>query len=191
MTFEHMVKLNRVVYIVSNCFNHFAKRSRFFWPYIVAYDIKNSNSRFLKIPKGARKGVWDSMLRIFKWGNHPNNSEFNSICLVKLLKNVFTVWVLIRTRSSYYWKRVFKMRVKAMVLALSEIDHPRVEGFEVLNGSFLIFATEGKVYSFNLTDGEEAEEVCGHRCGNFVRFATFSSTLRPCGPGAITLPLHA
>ncbi|KAL2228878.1 F-box protein At5g49610-like [Sesamum indicum] len=191
MNFEHMVKQNGVVYMVSNCFNYFAKGSRFFWPYIVAYDIKNSNSRFLKIPKGARKGVWDSMLRIFKWGNHPNNSEFNSICLVKLLKNTFTVWVLVRTRSSYYWKRVFRMRVKAMALALSKIDHLRVEGFAVFNGSFLIFATERKVYSFNLIDGEEAEEVCGHQFGNYVRFASFSSTLRPCGPGAITLPLHA
>ncbi|KAL0344943.1 UNVERIFIED_CONTAM: hypothetical protein Sradi_4325600 [Sesamum radiatum] len=189
MNFEHVVKQNSVVYMVSDSSDYFAKESSFFWPYIVAYDIKNSSSEFLKIPKGARKGVHDSTLRIFKWADHPN-----TICLVKLLNNVFTVWVLIHTSSSYYWKRIFRMRVKDMALALPDTDHLRVEGFAVLNGSFLIFAAGQKVHSYNLKDGNNmgaAEEVCGHQCGGYVRFASFSSTLRPSGPGAVTLPLPA
>ncbi|KAL0426693.1 UNVERIFIED_CONTAM: hypothetical protein Slati_2844100 [Sesamum latifolium] len=189
MNFGHAVKLNGAVYMVSDSSNYLAKQSSFFWPYILAYDVKTSSSKFLKIPKGARKGVHDSALCIFEWADHPN-----TMCLVKLLKNVFTVWVLIRTSSSYYWKRVFRMRVKAMALALSHTDHLRVDGFAVVNGSSLIFATGQKVYSYNLKDGNNkgaAEEVCGHRCQDDVRFASFSSTLRPCGPGAITLPLHA
>ncbi|KAL0337155.1 UNVERIFIED_CONTAM: hypothetical protein Scaly_1990600 [Sesamum calycinum] len=157
MTFEHTVKLNGVVYMVSDCFNYLDRGSRFFWPYIVAYDVKNSSSQFFKIPKGARKGLGDNRLRIFEWGDHPSTSEFNSICLVKLLKNVFTVWVLMRTSSSYYWKRVFRMRVQAMALAPSNISpRSRVEGFAVLNGSVLIFAIGRKVYSYNLKDGNNA-----------------------------------
>ncbi|KAK4432717.1 hypothetical protein Salat_1033900 [Sesamum alatum] len=184
MIFKHSVKQNGVVYMVSDSFDYLAKGSRFFWPYIVAYDVKNSKSRFLEIPKRARKGVHDSKLSIFKWGDHPNTS-LNSICLVKLLENVFTMWVLIRTSSSYYWKRVFKMQVKDMGLAPSY--DLMVAGFEVVNGSCLIFATVEKVYSYNLKDGNydtpagAAEEVCGHPCGDSVRFVAFSSTLRPCG----------
>ncbi|KAG8381559.1 hypothetical protein BUALT_Bualt06G0134200 [Buddleja alternifolia] len=176
---------NGVVYMISDHGSYLTKNSPFRWPYIVAYEIKNSSSRFLKLPKGIRKGLEGSKLGIFKWGNYPNMS-LNSICLVKSMKNVFTVWVLmISDGNSYYWSRVLKMRVRAMGLAY--FGDLKVVEFTVLNGSVLLFANEERIYKYNLREGinGKLEEVCEHNCGEWVQFNSFSSTLCPCGPGAI------
>ncbi|CAK9135130.1 unnamed protein product [Ilex paraguariensis] len=178
---ETPVYHNGVVYFISDCFSYLSKNSPFYWPYIVSYDTQTFVSSFMKIPKDARRGLHDPACRlcIFRWGSAE-------ICLVKQLKSVFSMWVL-TDQSSSSWKRVLKMRVRAM--GVTERD-PKVAGFTVLNGHSLVFATEEKVYKYRLSGGrsERAEEICRHECGRNVFFNAYSNALRPCGDGATPLP---
>ncbi|PIN17292.1 hypothetical protein CDL12_10046 [Handroanthus impetiginosus] len=195
---QYSFKHNGVIYMISDTGKYLTKDSPFYWPYVVAYDIKNSCSKFLKLPMEAweEAGYLCLDLRIFKWGPNPN-SALNSICLVKLLDNVFTVWVLNTTTNveenntySYYWSQVFYMPIIGMGLS-SLLDDVKVTGFTVMNGGVLLFATDKKVYSCDIlgwSDVGRVEEVCGHGFGeNFVNFRPFCGTLCRCGPAAATL----
>lgn len=105
-----------------------------------------------------------------------------SICLVKLNKNVFSIWVLCDEEKNS-WHQVFEMHVEDMGLEGSDIV---VAGFTVLNGKFLLIATDLLVYQYNLSSESsgKVEKICGHACGGYVFFHSFSSTLRSCGDGA-------
>ncbi|PIN24441.1 hypothetical protein CDL12_02792 [Handroanthus impetiginosus] len=155
---QHSFIHNGVIYMISDTGKYLTNDSLSYWPYIVAYDFNNSCSKFLKVPMEAWEGAGYQCLdlRIFKWGSNPNNA-LNSICLVKLLDNVFTIWVLNITADveekntySYYWSRVFYMPIKGMGLS-SLLDDVKVTGFTVLNGEVLLFATDKKVYSCNVS----------------------------------------
>ncbi|KAH1257055.1 hypothetical protein HKD37_03G007098 [Glycine soja] len=92
---------------------------------------------------------------------------------MRLRKHVFTIWTLTHYETSL-WRRVLKIRVKAMVK-----DHPiiRVKGFVVLNGHLLVFATEKKVYGCSLTD-MRIQEICDHECEfNVLRFTSYNVAL--------------
>ncbi|KAI9083771.1 hypothetical protein K1719_034239 [Acacia pycnantha] len=157
LRFDIHVYYRKALHFMSDCSPYFGKGSPYFRPYIMAYTIENESSRMIRVPKEARSDMTCKM-KIYKWGKPTSSNE--SICLVRLRKNVFTIWVL----SDYEigkWRRVLKIRVKAM--GVKEEDHVHVTTFTVMNGDRLIFATEMKIYGYD--------------------------TLHPCGHTAVTLPL--
>ncbi|XP_004493704.1 F-box protein At5g49610-like [Cicer arietinum] len=183
LKFDMPVIHNGVVHYISDCFPYFTKDSPYYRPYIMAYNFENGITTMLNVPKEARRGLHDIScdMRIFKWGK-VNSSMDQSICLVRLRKCVFTIWVLTKYESSV-WKKILKLRVKA--LGLIEKD-PMVKGFSVMNGDLLVFATNKKVYGYGLSFSNEnymrIEEICEHGCdGSMVSFTSYSNTLRPCG----------
>lgn len=184
--FESLVYQKGVFYFLSDWFPSVVKESRFYWPYIVAFDPKEGTSSFLQIPKPARKHDFlDTNLNmgIFKWGQ----GDQESICLVMLAKGVFTVWALERNESGS-WRRILKVRARAMRMAESDLQ---IAGFTVINGDSLLVATEKRVYRYGLTSHwrwKRAEKVCSHRCRGSVLFYPYSNTLRPCGDGATPVP---
>ncbi|CAA2935362.1 Hypothetical predicted protein [Olea europaea subsp. europaea] len=178
--FQSSIYQNGVVYLISDWGGPFIR------PYIVAYNIKNGVSRILKLPISASKGLQqDSKNCKIKVCNYGNSSE--SVVLVKYYKSVFTVWLLDPEEGS--WSRIFRMRGKAMGLAENELH---VAGFTIQNGNILLVATQNKVYGYNLLE-DNCVELCKHQCedsvefqylyGDCIRFHSFISTLRPCGPG--------
>ncbi|MED6164277.1 hypothetical protein PIB30_088141 [Stylosanthes scabra] len=176
LKFDNPVICNGAIHFVSDCFRYIAKGSTYFRPYIVSYDMANGDKNTLiRIPKEARRGSHDDScdMSIFKW------SQSQSMCLVRLRKRVFTVWILTNYESCG-WRRILKVRVRGM--GLME-QNPVIIGFVVLNGD-LVFATKKKVYSYGLT-GEKymvLSEICEHGCDSrFARFVSYSDTLRPCG----------
>ncbi|KAH7854298.1 hypothetical protein Vadar_012196 [Vaccinium darrowii] len=182
LLFESGAYQNHTVYFLSDWSPYFAKNSPFHWPYIVAFDPKEGKSRFVKVPKEARKGLNDQSckMNIFPW------KEENSICLVKLLKGVFIVWVL-RDINSGSWSKILKIRARAMRM---DEPNPRIAGFAVLNGNALVFATTKRTYVYELAGdwkSRRVKKVCRHQCGENVLISSYSSTLRPCGVGAMAL----
>ncbi|KAF7831359.1 F-box protein [Senna tora] len=189
MIFDTHVFQNNVFHVISDCSPYLLKKSPYFRPYIMAYNIKDGESRMIRVPKEARRGSHDSSCRmgIYKWGKVTSLN--GSICLVRLRKSVFTVWVLTNYESCK-WKRVIKIRVKAM--GMTEEEPIDVKGFVVMNGDCLVFATRNKVYNCGLTHKSYmvVEEICEHGFDNDeVYFTSYSDTLRLPGDGATTLPL--
>jgi len=185
LKFDMPVHHRGAVHFISDCFPSWNKKSPYFRPYIMSYNYESGNSRMLRVPKEARKGSHDLTcdMGIFKWGKATDPNQ--SICLVRLRKHVFTIWTLTHYETSE-WRRVLKIRVKAMVK-----DHPiiRVKGYAVLNGDLLVFATEKKVYGCGLND-MRIQEICDHEFDfNVLRFTSYKDTLRTFGTGAGTLPL--
>ncbi|MED6111863.1 hypothetical protein PIB30_056261 [Stylosanthes scabra] len=177
LRFENPVICNGAIHFVSDCFSYLVKGSTYFRPYIMSYDMVNGHDNTLRIPREARRGSHDDScdMRIFKW------SQSQSMCLVRLRKRVFTVWILTNYESCG-WRRILKVRVRGM--GLME-QNPVITGFTVLNGD-LVFATEKKVYSYGLIPTSEKymvlTEICKHGCDSrFARFVPYSDTLRPCG----------
>ncbi|KAK7305006.1 hypothetical protein VNO77_42904 [Canavalia gladiata] len=178
LIFDMPVHHNGAIYFISDSFPYINKKSVYFKPYIMSYDLNNGKSGKLKVAKEARRGSHDfsCRMRIFNWGKITSSDR--SICLVRLRKHVFTIWVLINSESSL-WRKILKVRVKAMGLAEKD---PIIKGFVVLNGDLLIFATEKKVYSYGLKDEQymRIEEICEHGCESYVHFIPYSSTSRTC-----------
>ncbi|KAI9078681.1 hypothetical protein K1719_039361 [Acacia pycnantha] len=146
------------------------------------------SSRMIRIPKEARSGSHDltCQIGIYKWGKPTSSDE--SICLVRLRKNVFTIWVLTDYEIAK-WRRIVKVRVKAMGV---KEDPVIVTGFIVVNGDRLIFATDMKIYGYGLWQENfmKLEEICEHGIGlNETIITPYSNTLRHCGHTAVTLPL--
>ncbi|KAF7152970.1 hypothetical protein RHSIM_Rhsim01G0262200 [Rhododendron simsii] len=182
LLFESGVYQGGTIYFLSDWSPCFAERSPFYWPYVVAFNLEEGKSRFLKVPKESRKGLTDRSCRmcIFSW------EKENSICLVKLLKGVLIVWVL-RDFNSGSWDRILKIRGRAMRMVELE---PIITGFTVLKGSMLIVTTTKRVYRYDLTGdwkSRRARNICRHQCGGDVLLSLYSSTLRPCGDGASVL----
>ncbi|KAL5122876.1 hypothetical protein HKD37_02G003579 [Glycine soja] len=116
-----------------------------FRPYIMSYNVESGDtSTMLRVPKDTRRGTHDSScdMSIFIWGKASEAERF--ICLVRLRKSVFAVWILTDYESSR-WLRNLKVRTKGVV-GLREKD-PKLTGFTVMNGDLLVFATETRVYS--------------------------------------------
>ncbi|KAF7838895.1 F-box protein [Senna tora] len=162
------------------------------WPYIMSYNIEDGGSRMIRVPKEARRNSHDFSCKmgIYKWGKARNSDE--SICLVRLRKCVFTVWVLVDYEASK-WRRILKIRVKE-ILGIKEEDPIIVRGFKVINGDYLVFATQKKVYGYGLGCKiyMKLQKICEHQFdhdGDKVCFTSYSDTLRSCGDGATTLPL--
>ncbi|KAF7809079.1 F-box protein [Senna tora] len=189
MMFDTYVFQNNVFHVISDCFPYLHKKSPYFRPYIMAYTIEDGESRMLRVPKEARRGSHDLSCKmgIYKWGKVT--SLDGSMCLVRLRKCVFTIWVLTDYKSCK-WKRVLKIRVRAM--GIIEEEPIIVKGFIVMNGDCLVFATKKKVYSYGLSreNYRVVEEISEHGFDDDeVYFTCYSDTLRLCGEGATTLPL--
>ncbi|RDX60283.1 hypothetical protein CR513_61586, partial [Mucuna pruriens] len=142
LRFDMPVHHNGAIHFISDCFPYLQKNSPYFRPYIMSYNFEDGKSRMLRVPKEARKGSHDNTcdMRIFKWGKVTNENN-QSICLVRLRKRVFTIWVLTKYELCL-WRRILKVRVKAMEVVEKD---PIIKGFAVLNGDLLVFATEKKV----------------------------------------------
>lgn len=183
MKFDMPVHYNGSLHFISDCFPYFVRNTPYFRPYIMSYNLKNGTSSMLKVPNEARRGSHDRNceMSIFKWSN-ISSSMPQSICLVRLKKSVFTIWVL-RDYESSSWYKIMKVRVKA--LGVKEKD-PIVTGFTVMNGDVLIFVVGKNIYSCGLS-GEiymKLEEIGELRFASRICFTSYSNTLRPCGKGA-------
>jgi len=142
-------------------------------------------------PKEARKGSHDKSceMRIFKWGKTIDSDQ--SICLVRLRKGVFTVWVLRKYESSL-WRKILKIRVKAMGVLENDPSQIVVKNFIILNGELLVFSTQKKIYLYGLSDNK-IHKFWDYECEfNFLRFTPYIDTLRTCDIGTrnISLPIH-
>jgi len=82
--------------------------------------------------------------------------------LARLRKRVFTIWVL-REYESSLWRKIEKIRMKAMRLLENYPSDLGVKEFFVLNGEFLAFATEKKVYLYGLSD-KRIHKSWDHQC---------------------------
>ncbi|MED6194844.1 hypothetical protein PIB30_032274 [Stylosanthes scabra] len=160
LKFENAVICNGAIHFISDCSPYIAKHITYFRPYIMSYDMANGDeNRLIRIPKEARMGSHDDScdMNIFKW------SQSQSMCLVRLRKRVFTVWILTNYESCW-WRRILKVRVRGM--GLME-QNPVIIGFTVLDDD-IDFATETKVYSYGLIPTSEKymvlSEICEHRC---------------------------
>ncbi|XP_074328330.1 putative F-box protein At1g19160 [Apium graveolens] len=184
------------IHFMSDWGKYIAKNSPFYWPYIVSYNIRSSISKFLKIPRPARKGIFDSdcscKFGVFKFKDPRTGKE--SICLIKLMKLVFSIWILTDAHSNK-WKIILKSRSKAM--GLYDDLKPTISGFSVINGNLLVIATgDNQLYRYPLTrDGimsskvKRAELIGCHQYGmDDLCFYSYSNTLRPCGDGAVPFP---
>ncbi|CAJ2656042.1 unnamed protein product [Trifolium pratense] len=58
---------------------------------IMSYNFENGTTRMSRVPKGDQRGYDDIScnMKIFKWGKKTSSTQ--SICLVRLMKNVFTI----------------------------------------------------------------------------------------------------
>ncbi|XP_054813282.1 F-box protein At5g65850-like [Prosopis cineraria] len=189
LRFDMHVYHRKAFHFISDCFPFLCNKCPHFRPYIMAYNIEDGSSRMLRIPKEARAGSHDltCQMGIYKWGKSPSSDQ--SICLVRLRKKVFTVWVLTDYEVNK-WRKILKIRVKAM--GTKEEDPIIITGFTVMNGDRLIFTTEKKIYGYGLRQEiyMKLEEICEHGFGrDATRFTAYSDTLRPCGDGAAKLPL--
>ncbi|ESW35793.1 hypothetical protein PHAVU_001G265100 [Phaseolus vulgaris] len=186
MKFNMPVHDNGVIHFISDCGSYITKGSPYFEPYIMSYNLKNGTSTMLKLSKPARKSSTDKKcdMSIFNWGKVSMASS--SICLVRLKRSTFKVWILKDYKTSK-WRRIVKIKTKEMGL---KEKYPTITGFTVMNGELLIFATEKYIYSYGLT-GEnymKIKEICENKYKYYVSFISYMDTLRPCGPGATSLP---
>ncbi|KAH1142787.1 hypothetical protein GYH30_033464 [Glycine max] len=122
--------------------------------------------------------------QVFSFGKKL--TQLNAPCLVRLRKYVFTVWIL-KDYEPSGWLRILKVRTKGMGL---REKNPKITGFTVMNGDLLVFATETRVYSYDLTEENymRVEEICQHRFESNVCFTSYLDTLRFCGRGAESVP---
>ncbi|XLU63911.1 hypothetical protein S245_023120 [Arachis hypogaea] len=186
LKFDMLMICNGAIHFISNCYSYLAKDSTHCRPYIMSYKIPNGDvderveTKLLRVPKEARRGSHDDScdINIFKWGAVAGHQ---TICLVRLRKCVFTVWILTNYESCS-WRRIMKVRVKGMGLVE---QNPDIRGFTILNDD-LVFATDKKVYAYGLTSEKYMvlSKICDHRCDStFVHFVSYSDTLRPCEIG--------
>ncbi|KAK7377806.1 hypothetical protein VNO80_03241 [Phaseolus coccineus] len=182
LRFDMPVHYRGAVHFISDCSPYLTRNNPYFKPYIMSYNFEDGKSRMLRVPKEARKGSHDKScdMRIFTWGKLTDSDQ--SICLVRLRKRVFTVWVLTKYESSS-WRKILKIRVKAMRLLENDPSEVGVKDFVVLNGEFLVFITENKVYVYGLSD-KRIHKFWDRRSEfNFVRFTSYKDTLRTCDIG--------
>ncbi|CAJ1920381.1 unnamed protein product [Sphenostylis stenocarpa] len=130
LRFDMPVHHRGAVHFISDCSPYLIKSSPYFIPYIMSYNFDNGTSRMMRVPKEARKGSHDPScdMRIFKWGNVSYSSQDESICVVRLRKQVFTVWAL-RQHESSLWKKVLKIRIKAMGIEAKDPSQIIVKDF--------------------------------------------------------------
>ncbi|KAG4967786.1 hypothetical protein JHK87_033437 [Glycine soja] len=149
-----------------------------------------SSNYACKISK-PKEGSWKTMETSFFVGGRNMKfnmplTQLNAPCLVRLRKYVFTVWIL-KDYEPSGWLRILKVRTKGMGL---REKNPKITGFTVMNGDLLVFATETRVYSYDLTEENymRVEEICQHRFESNVCFTSYLDTLRFCGRGAESVP---
>ncbi|KOM30986.1 hypothetical protein LR48_Vigan01g054100 [Vigna angularis] len=191
LRFDMPVHHKGVIHVISDCSPYLTRNNPYFRPYIMSYNFEDGNSRLLRVPKEARKGSHDKSCKmgIFKWGKVTDSDQ--SICLVRLRKKVFTVWVLTKYETSL-WRRILKIRVRAMGLLENDSSQITVKSFIVLNGQLLVFATQNKVYVYCLRD-KRIHRFWNHESEfNFLRFTPFKDTLCKCEIGTknVSLPIH-
>ncbi|WVZ21929.1 hypothetical protein V8G54_000473 [Vigna mungo] len=175
LRFDMPVYHKGAIHFISDCSSYLTRNNPYFRPYIMSYNFEDGKSRMLRIPKEARK----------------TTDSNQSICLVRLRKDVFTVWVLTEYKSSL-WKKILKIRVRAMEVLENDPYQIVVKSFIVLNGELLMFTTEKKVYLYGFSDNKIHKFWDYESDFNFLRCIPYIDTLRPCdiGTGNLSLPIH-
>ncbi|XP_047326223.1 uncharacterized protein LOC124929885 [Impatiens glandulifera] len=161
-----------------NC-SYLQSNRSFYFPYIVAYNIMNSTTTFLNLPKRARKGRnhFTCQMGIFQWGNNKEEGQNCRLCLVKIRKDMINVWVTKNYENSS-WTHILKKR--AMDIGLTEFGS-KVSDFRVINGNTLLIAFNKQIYSYCLNmDDEKAKKICMLEDESYrMVMYSYSNTLRP------------
>ncbi|KAI9123810.1 hypothetical protein K1719_005110 [Acacia pycnantha] len=134
LRFDLHVYYRKAPHFISDCYPYLIKESPYFKPYIMSYTVEEGTSRMIRIPKKARSGSHDMTCHMGIYKLWKPTSSDESICLVRLRKNVFTIWVLTDYEIGK-WRRILKVRVKA--IGVKE-DPVIVTGFIVMNGDRLV-----------------------------------------------------
>jgi len=191
LRFDMPVHHRGAIHFISDCSSYLTRSNPYFRPYIMSYNFEDEKSSMLRVPKEARKGSHDKSceMRIFKWGKTTDSDQ--SICLVRLRKRVFTVWVLTKYESSL-WRKILKIRVKAMGVLENDPSQIVVKSFILLNGELLVFSTQKKVYQYGLRDKKIHKFWDYESEFNFLRFTPYKDTLHTCDIGTrnLSLPIH-
>ncbi|ESW18563.1 hypothetical protein PHAVU_006G051800, partial [Phaseolus vulgaris] len=154
MKFNMPVHDNGVIHFISDCGSYITKGSPYFEPYIMSYNLKNGTSTMLKLSKTARAQLMRSV-----------SMTSSSICLVRLKRSTFKVWILKDYKTSR-WRRIMKVKTKEMGL---KEKYPTITGFTVMNGELLIFVTKN---SCGLT-GENYMKIKEIYENNYLKRSTF------------------
>ncbi|WVZ21489.1 hypothetical protein V8G54_008811 [Vigna mungo] len=94
--------------------------------------------------------------------------------------------------KSCLWRRILKIRVRAMKVLEKDPYQIVVKSFMILNGKFLVFTTEEKIYLYCLTDNKIHKFWDYKSDFNFLCCIPYTDTLRTCdiGRGNLSLPIH-
>ncbi|XP_021851883.1 uncharacterized protein [Spinacia oleracea] len=178
-------------------------------PYVFHYDVKNGTSRTLPLPLekhregGENEGSNLGYFRLFGWEKKEGDVWFESICLVKCLDMVITIWVLenntghtghtgtttTKEKKTSSWSRVFTIHMED---DLGIKKSTWTNSFTIL-GKDLIFAnSDGLIFRYCLQGKNRGnlDMICnyGYSCSTKLRFNSFSTTLRPCLKNLIKKP---
>ncbi|MED6147849.1 hypothetical protein PIB30_047712 [Stylosanthes scabra] len=184
--FNMFVYLRKKLFLISNsspsAFRD--KDGHYLPPYIMAYDfVAGGESMIVNLPEDTLEDSldWCCDLRIFEWGKEKSSDH--SLCLVKYIRDSFTIWVFTEFKSSNKWRKILEVGVKEMGV---EEENPNVRGINVINGNCLIFATGRKVYGYYYFNDQSCwrlKEICEHNYWDYnsINLTPYSPTFRPCG----------
>ncbi|XP_047339672.1 uncharacterized protein LOC124943166 [Impatiens glandulifera] len=176
---EKHVFLDNCVYFLSDLSCYFGRENENYFPYIVSYNTNNEETRFLGLPKRSHKGRnhYTCRMNIFSW------NKGKTMCLVKLRKGLFTIWVLNDIKKGDSWIRI--LRKTLFEIGLQEHGISEVADFKVINGKTLIVAMENNnVYSYNILGDDDQEKNLtmisnGHGCNSVnLMLYSYTNTLR-------------
>ncbi|KAL9329793.1 hypothetical protein ACSQ67_004796 [Phaseolus vulgaris] len=115
LKFNMLVQHNGVIHFISDCGSYITEGSPYFEPYIMSYNLKDGTSTMLKLSKTARKSSTDDKCDMSIFNQGKVSMASSSICLVRLKRYTFKVWILKDYKTSR-WRRIMKVKTKEMGL---------------------------------------------------------------------------
>lgn len=103
----------------------------------MSYNFEDNKSRLLKVPKETKKSFHDKSyeIDIFKWKKMTNSEQ--SICLMRLRKEIFPVRILTKYKTSLL-KKILKIRLKVIRLLENDPSQITLKSFLILNGKLSV-----------------------------------------------------
>ncbi|WVZ23542.1 hypothetical protein V8G54_002086 [Vigna mungo] len=135
-----------------------------------------------------KEGVWKERERFSTGGR---NLRFDMSVHHKGVIYVISDCSPYLTKTSL-WRKILKIRVRAMELSENDLSQVAVKSFIVLNGELLVFAMQNKVYVYSLSD-KRIRKVWNHESEfNILRFIPYKDTLcsSDIGTKILSLPIH-
>ncbi|XP_047331813.1 uncharacterized protein LOC124935423 [Impatiens glandulifera] len=175
---ENHVFFDDCICFLSDFYGGFTRKSEYYFPFILCYNIEEEKTQYLRLPRNANKGRNHSTCRmkIFSW----DKCETTTMCLVKFCKGQFTIWVWNKEGEKQEWVQILRKTLSDIGI----LEHVDVVGFTVMNEKTLVIVMENKkVYSYNLvSDGVKQKTATlisnNHGCNgwNFIMYS-YSNTL--------------